>query len=871
MSQQRHARHKALFLEALALTGEERAAFLARLGEASPEDRAEVAALLAHADAAEGAAEGFRPGEVVAGRYRIEGRIGRGGMGEVYRAEDLVVGGPVALKRLHLRSAARAETVLNEVRLARQITHPAVCRVHDVVPLGEELLISLELVEGEDLAARLRRAGSLPPAEVLRLARELCAGLAAAHAQGILHRDLKPANVLLDRQGHGRITDFGLAQSGSGRPGLAGGTPSYMAPEELEPGGRVSEQTDLYSLGLVLWELLTGQPAFPAGAFPGGLEARRLFHPPPPSERVAGVDPALDRLIRAATHPDPRRRPDSALAMAAALPGGDALGLALATGSTVSPELLAAVELGSERLAPKRAISTLGALAALLALLVGLAWGARPELGPGPRALAREQSATLAAMGFEVPTEAGDEGFLDDAQAPGLPESILYWRRVPLPAESPRRLEQLERAGYEADLAPPRPMAQLVVVSDLAGRLVHFEVDRPVARAGADGAATVDWAPAFAAAGLEPGLLEPVPGPLPQVFAATRQAFRQRPTGRRVAIAEAQGQPVLFQVQPAEEPTSHPARNLLLRTALSALFLLGVPMLAAFLGISNWRRRRVDRRGARRLALAVALVQALAALALAGHARGPTGDLATGAQIFSLLFGTASVWICYLGLEPWARRLEPTLLVAWARLLMGRFRDPLVGRSLLAGALAGAAFQAIDQLDRWACARLGAAMQFPPFVAEQLAPLCRGGWLAAALLANLGEALAIVLPMALLLVIARWWLPRRLARPAAFLVLTGICWALIANSPGVSLFVGAPLTAAVVLATLESSGLLGVLVASALGLTLAGSPPALAPGAWYSHGLALALGLTLATGVLGAYLAGRSGGGEKSSAAFSHA
>src|SRR5512142_1567727 len=153
----------------------------------------------------------FVPGVTLGGRYRIIGRIGRGGMGEVYRADDLRLSQPVALKFLPAdlsQDAARLAQVHAEVRLARQVSHPNVCRVYDV---GEEAgltFLSMEYIDGEDLSSLLRRIGRLPQDKALDIAREVCAGLAASHERGVIHRDLKPANLMIDGQGHVRITDF---------------------------------------------------------------------------------------------------------------------------------------------------------------------------------------------------------------------------------------------------------------------------------------------------------------------------------------------------------------------------------------------------------------------------------------------------------------------------------------------------------------------------------------------------------------------------------------------------------------------------------------------------------------------------------------
>jgi serine/threonine protein kinase len=205
--------------------------------------------------------------------------------------------------------------ILQEVRLARQITHPAVCRVFDVGEAGETIFFSMECVEGEDLAALLKRTGPLTSARVLEIANQLCAGLAAAHAKGVLHRDLKPANVLIDRDGRVRITDFGIAVTTSDvGPQVIVGTLGYMAPEQLSLDGSISERTDLYAVGAILYELVTGRP----------------LHTVPPDEAASqlpllapNINPQLAGVIVKAIAPDPQHRVATAVEMAAALPNAD--------------------------------------------------------------------------------------------------------------------------------------------------------------------------------------------------------------------------------------------------------------------------------------------------------------------------------------------------------------------------------------------------------------------------------------------------------------------------------------------------------------------------------------------------------------------
>jgi len=288
----------------------------------------------------------FLPGTLLQGRYRIVGLLGAGGMGEVYRADDVKLGQAVALKFLPPGFDAdpdRLQRLLQEVRTGRQVSHPNVCRVYDVGEAEGQHFLSMEYVDGEDLASLLRRIGHVPNEKAIQIARQLCAGLAAAHEAGILHRDLKPANVMIDGRGRARITDFGLAELGErvGGPAAASGTPGYMAPEQLA-GDEVTARSDLYALGLVLYELFTGKPAFRAASV---AELRRLQSestPTSPSSLVEGLDPLVERVILRCLDPDPKRRPSSALSVAAALPGGDPLAAALAAGETPSPEMVAA-------------------------------------------------------------------------------------------------------------------------------------------------------------------------------------------------------------------------------------------------------------------------------------------------------------------------------------------------------------------------------------------------------------------------------------------------------------------------------------------------------------------------------------------------
>jgi serine/threonine-protein kinase len=278
-------------------------------------------------------AERFAPGTLLAGRFRLVAALGRGGMGEVYRADDLTLDQPVALKFLppHLADDPdRLGRFRKEVALARRVSHPNVCRVYDLAEGDHPPFLTMEYVDGEDLVSLLRRIGRVPEDKATAIARELCYGLAAVHEQGLLFRDLKPANVMLDGRGKVRLTDFGLvaaAQDVSAHE-LRSGTPAYMAPEQLA-GAEVTARSDLFALGLVLYELFTGKKAFT------GID--RATPPSTPSSHLSGLDPAVEQVILRCVARDPKDRPASALAVAAALPGGDVL----AAGETPAPGLYA--------------------------------------------------------------------------------------------------------------------------------------------------------------------------------------------------------------------------------------------------------------------------------------------------------------------------------------------------------------------------------------------------------------------------------------------------------------------------------------------------------------------------------------------------
>ncbi len=257
-------------------------------------------------------------------RYEVLSQIGTGGMGIVFKVRDRDTHEIVALKILKpgMSSApAMQENLRKEVCLARKVTHKNVCRIHEFNRSNEAACISMEFVEGESLLSKLRRVGALPLSESLEIARQICAGLREAHAQGIVHRDLKPANIMVDVSGTVKIMDFGIArltEEDGQMTGTIAGTPAYMAPEQLELK-TMGPQTDIYSLGLLLYEMVTGSQAF-AGDTPIAIALKQIRElPRRPSDISSALPARTEAIILKCLRKDPAKRFQSVDELDAAL------------------------------------------------------------------------------------------------------------------------------------------------------------------------------------------------------------------------------------------------------------------------------------------------------------------------------------------------------------------------------------------------------------------------------------------------------------------------------------------------------------------------------------------------------------------------
>ena len=661
---------------------------------------------------------GFTPGTMLASRYRVVALLGRGGMGELYRADDVKLGQPVALK--FVRGALSPETLKRlyaEVATGRQVSHPSVCRLYDVFEVDGQTFLAMEYVDGEDLASLLGRIGRLPPDKGLEITRDLLAGLAAVHEKGIAHRDLKPANVMIDGRGRARLTDFGLAIALE-RPGQRAfaGTPAYMSPEQLA-GGEVTPRSDLYAVGLIAYEMVTGQRFFDART----LDELSTQHRESKTSRLntlsRAADPALERLIQQCVQEEAAARPSSARAALAALPGADPLEAAVAAGETPSPEAVAAAGTAGD-LSPAPAWC---ALAAVLAGLVGYAWLAdriglvdRPMLPKTPEVLAeraREIGGRLApgAIADEAWSFEWDQAYL--AYAAQRDPSPQRWRRLrsgPVPLlhffyrRSPRRLLPHNRDGLVLRNDPPADVSGMVEVGlDPHGRLTSFQAVPPQMEAPQERWPEPDWSPLFAEAGLDLSAFTSVPpewaAPVDSDRkAAWRGAYPGLPdVPVRVEAAAYHGRPVWFAVLPpwdgpSRMPGTSPPPPTPLSEAGVAILALAMPVGGLLLARRNLRLGRGDRKGATRVALFIFVSYGIARLFRADHVASFGDELWVLIRVFAYpALWALQVWVLYMALEPYARRRLPYVLISWKRLLAGQFRDPMVGRDLLVGAAVG--------------------------------------------------------------------------------------------------------------------------------------------------------------------------------------
>jgi hypothetical protein len=677
------------------------------------------------------AAVRFTPGTLLAGRYRIVSPLGKGGMGEVYRADDTRLGQPVALKFLPAALAAdggRLRSLEDEVRIGRQISHPNVCRLYDIAEAEGHHFLVMEYVDGEDLSSLLRRIGRLPGDKALEIARGVCAGLAAAHDAEIIHRDLKPANIMVDGRGQARIADFGLASlSQGGSASDMSGTPQYMAPEQLSGQG-ASLRSDVYALGLVLHEMLTGKRVFDAKT----LNELRALHadskPLSPSSSGTDIDPGLDRVVTRCLARDPKDRPPSARAVLMLLPGGDPLQAAILAGETPSPEMVAAATKVGD-ISPAAAwlglALGLAGLAALTLLVGEYALFRNVPMLKSPDLLVERAREVLARTSANAPIGDWARGFTFDpdqiSYAMTHDQSLarrknlqtarpgplrFYYRQSPrslvargwipvLPWAGPPELGRITQG------TPPLVVPGMAnVVLDTSGTLVSFAMVPPRFETASGPFPDPDWLPLLVEAGLRvedlvpstPRWAGPVESDRKAAWDGTYPDRPQDPV--HVEAAAYHGRLVYFEVLGswAKPPDDRADPRSFAGAASTIVYLVTVPIVIAMVVLvrRNLRLGRGDRRGAFRLALGMFSLLAAAQALRADHTSLANDEYALLLHIVSQAsYAAFAFWAFYVALEPAVRRRWPHTLISWTRVLNGRFSDPLVGRDTLIGVIGG--------------------------------------------------------------------------------------------------------------------------------------------------------------------------------------
>lgn len=444
----------------------------------------------------------FNIGDILGGRYKIKRFLGRGGMGEVFEVEDQVLHTQVALKTIHPREADRAgaiERFKREINVARRVTHPNVCRLFDVGShrsvdgSGKEretLFLTMELLGGENLSDRIN-AGRMTPAEAFPILQGMAQGLGAAHRAGVLHRDFKAANVMIavsSESGRSRavVTDFGLARTIEREEGLASlsdsgvvvGTPAYMSPEQVR-GEALTPASDIYALGLVLFEMVTGTRPF-AGGSAWSIAVRRLTEAPPqPRSLVQDLDPRWDAAIQACLQIDPSMRPktpEDVVEMVGYAEAGDETH-ALRSSPRGSRRPPSPKRDGKPRLVAAMAVA--GALVAAVWLIAkrpavtGPATSGSPAAKPAARVSLRPSLVVLGAMGTD-------------------PDQDLDWVHV---AASEILARQLANGGRLRVLPPQEAQRAVRETEPASGPLSPSQILRIRVLAGTDFAVTSSATP----------------------------------------------------------------------------------------------------------------------------------------------------------------------------------------------------------------------------------------------------------------------------------------------------------------------------------------------------------------------------------------
>jgi hypothetical protein len=814
----------------------------------------------------------YAAGDLLADRFRIVAPLGKGGMGEVYRADDLSLGVSVALKILPERIATNAIWLTRfrkEVAAARQVSHPHVCRVFDITESNGQSLLSMEFIAGDDLAAVLRKIGRLSSELAIDLTRQIAQGLHAVHDEGLIHRDLKPANIMIDGRGRAKLSDFGLATAASSVTGndIYAGTPVYQAPEQLA-GETLTERTDLYALGVLAYELLTGRRPFVTTDRDELILAQKHETPAPPSTFDASIPPEVDRIVLKCLAFDALNRPASAHEVYRTLPGDAALNAALAAGVTPSAEVVADAG-GEGRLRRRTALLLAGAIF-VLGLLVGfLQWQRErglpvvwspPELIDRCRTLLaatghptdlRYQACSYENAGGQSEWRDQHDRALDRASPEvikQIPSHVFSYRvsSTPLIPRFPIR----EQPIITADDPSFGGILSAMVTVDSFGRLVHIIRMLPSTRS-QTAQPLPDWPAWFQEAGFEFERFQPVKPdrewtvPYDSRFAWEGE-FPDRPLiPVTIEAATDRGELVAFtRVAPWTIPETREEASQEIQTWYR-LWWIAIPavtmIVGGWLAWRNVQAGTADVRGSIRFAVGFSVLHVLLYLVF-------IGPLDLGVHFLSewfllaarVLMNSLRIALGYLALEPFVRRHWPWRLIGWRRLLDGRWNDPYVGRDVLIGILAGTLaclfIYGAFLLPNW----LGRPPEIP--FRNHLISQWPLGFLLAAFLTAIDVSVIVLFLMFLLNRLFRTpylWVPIILA-----LLLLGPTRMISGANPDILFWVG-PILSVIVLVLVMRYGLLVLIVAWISAFVQGGYPIFSGWGTWYWQLSALSCGTML--------------------------
>jgi serine/threonine protein kinase len=411
------------------------------------------------------------------GAYRVLGKLGEGGMGSVFLAEHSLIGRRAAIKVLHPERSVQRDSVerfFNEARATSAVADPGIVQVFDFgVTEDNTAYIVMEYLEGEVLLHRLQRLQRLAPIDALRVVRQVAGSLAAAHAAGIVHRDLKPENLFVVRDSEApggervKILDFGIAKLADAREqrmhtrtGLVMGTPVYMSPEQCNDTSKIDHRADIYSLGCVLYHLLTGAPPFDLDGFGAIAAAHLREHAVPPSARVAHVPPELDALVLRCLAKAPGDRFQTMTELQHAC---DVL-IATLAGAPPPPPLRTTLELSAGQPwalqpPPSRNVGRrilLCALAIALGAATAIATSGRRVLVASPSVPAPIAPRALTVEPIAGPADANAEAMIEiDSPPPRAPVAVAP-RRVIKPTLAPKRVHEPPRVPATEDLYDDR-------------------------------------------------------------------------------------------------------------------------------------------------------------------------------------------------------------------------------------------------------------------------------------------------------------------------------------------------------------------------------------------------------------------------------